>query len=119
MVNGGAKMRILDTDINVTENWTVLIDRYRAYFFLVVYSAVLDCVSTMYFMNKIGPGYECNLFVRHLSYTFGIIIGPIIGKALQILALWFISVFTPSLIKTLCVTVFCVNCYAFVMNMRI
>lgn len=112
-------MRVLDTEIDVAGNWTILIDRYRAYFFLVVYSAVLDCVSTMYFMSKIGPGYECNLFVRHLSYTFGIIIGPIIGKMLQILAVWFMTVFAPNLIKALCVTVFIVNCYAFVMNMQI
>lgn len=112
-------MRILDADIDVAANRTILVDRYKAYFFLVVYSAVLDCVSTMHFMSKIGPGYECNLLVRHLSYAFGIILGPILGKVLQVLALWLITVVAPSLVKTLCIVVFCVNCYAFVLNMQI
>ena len=112
-------MRVLDTDIDIAANITTLIARYKTYFFLVVYSAVLDCMSTMHFMSRIGPGYECNLFVRNLSYACGIIIGPITGKMLQVLAVWFITIFTPNLVKPLCVVVFLANCYAFVVNMQI
>jgi hypothetical protein len=112
-------MRVLDTDIDIEANMATLIARYKVYFFLVVYSAVLDGISTVHFMSRIGPGYECNLFVRNLSYTCGIIIGPIIGKMLQVLAVWLIAMFTPNLIRPLCVTVFLANCYAFVVNMQI
>lgn len=112
-------MRVLDTDIDVAANKTLLIAEYKAYFFLLVCSAVLDGISTIYFMSRIGPGYESNLFVRNLSYSFGIVVGPIIGKILQILGVWFITMFVPGIVKGLCVVVFAINCYAFVLNMLV
>lgn len=112
-------MMVLDTHINVAANKAILFAQYKAYFYLLLYSAVLDGLSTMHFMGRIGPGFESNFFVRHLSYVCGIIIGPILGKALQILAVWLITLFTPKLVKLLCTTIFMLNCYAFVMNMHI
>jgi len=112
-------MRVLDTDIDVAANKTILIGQYKVSFFLLIYSAVLDCLSTMHFLSRIGPAHEANFFVRTLSYTCGIILGPIIGKILQVLAVWFVTLFVPGLINALCATIICANCYAFVLNMQI
>ena len=110
-------MIVLDTYINVAANKTVLFTQYKAYFFLLLYSVVLDGLSTIHVMGKIGPAFELNFFVRHLSYACGIIIGPILGKGLQLVAVWFITLFTPKLVKLICISIFIVNCYAFVINM--
>ncbi|MFC1652960.1 hypothetical protein ACFL3F_04490 [Planctomycetota bacterium] len=112
-------MKVLDTQINVTANRAILFEQYKPYFILVVYSAILDGLSTMYFMSHIGPGYESNLFVKHLSYAYGIVAGPIVGKLLQVTAVWIITLFTPALTKMLCAIIMCVNCFAFVVNMNV
>ena len=112
-------MTVLDTHINIAANKALLFTQYKAYFFLLLYSVVLDGLSTVHFMGKIGPGCETNFFVRQLSYACGIVVGPLIGKGLQILAVWLITLFTPNLIRLVCTVIFISNCYAFVLNMRI
>jgi hypothetical protein len=112
-------MKILNTQIDVTANRTILFEQYRPFFYLLLYSAILDAFSTIFFMTLIGPSYETNLFVRYLSYSCGIVVGPILGKVLQLVAVWLITLFTPALTQALCAAIICVNCFAFVVNMGI
>ncbi len=112
-------MNVLDTQIDVTANRSLLFLQYRPYFVLLLLSAVLDALSTIYFMNKVGPHIESNLLVRQLSYSLGIIWGPVLGKILQIVAVWLITIFTPHIIKFVCATIVLINCYAFVVNMHV
>lgn len=111
-------MKVLTAQFDLSANKSILFDHYRPLFILLVYSAVLDGLSTIYFMNRIGPEFELNVVVRHLSMAWGIVIGPVIGKCLQVLAVWIITVVAPYLTQSLCAIIICANCYAFVINMN-
>jgi hypothetical protein len=111
-------MRILDTDIDVATNKSVLWTQYRLLFLLLIYTALADAISTTYFMSRIGPHYESNAAVRMLTGSFGIVWGPLLGKSLQVAAVWLISVFTPKLTRLLCSVVIAVNIYAVYINMH-
>ena len=112
-------MKTHTTHFDLEANKAVLFGQYRPYFLLLVFSAILDCLSTMYFMGHLGPEMELNLVVRHLSYSLGIVYGPIIGKTLQVIAVWFITALAPPITRGLCAVIMCANCYAFVINMNI
>lgn len=112
-------MKAISTHFDLDANKAVLFERYRIYFILLVYSAVLDGLSTMYFMGRVGPEMELNAVVRELSYTLGIVYGPIVGKILQVVAVWFITALAPYLTRGLCAIIMCANCYAFVINMNV
>lgn len=111
-------MRVLDAEINIATNKWLLFDRYRLLFLLLVYSAVVDALSTTYFMARIGPHHETNTVVRLLAHTYGIVWGPLLGKSLQILGVWLITVFTPSLTRLLCSVIIAVNIYAAYVNIH-
>lgn len=109
-------MRVLDAEINIATNKWLLFDRYRLLFLLLVYTALGDAVSTTYFMARIGPHHESNTVVRMLAYTCGIVWGPLLGKSLQVLGVWLITVFTPKLTRLLCSVIIAVNIYAAYVN---
>ena len=111
-------MRILDAEIDIAANRWLLLDRYRLLFLLLIYTALADAISTTYFMARIGPGHESNLVVRLLAYSYGIVWGPLLGKSLQVVGVWLITVFTPSLTRLVCSVVIAVNVYAVYVNMH-
>lgn len=111
-------MRLLDAEIDVAANRWLLFDRYRLLFLLLIYSAVVDAFTTTYFMARIGPEHELNTAVRTLSYMFGIVWGPLIGKSLQVLAVWLITIFTPSLTRLICAVIIGLNLYAGYVNLH-
>ena len=111
-------MKVLDAEIDVATNKWLLFDRYRLLFLLLVYTALGDAVSTTYFMARIGPHHESNTVVRMLAYTCGIVWGPLLGKSLQVLGVWLITVFTPNLTRFLCSVIIAVNIYAAYMNIH-
>jgi len=111
-------MRVLDAEIDIAANRSVLFEKYRLLFLLVIYTAIGDAISTTYFMSLIGPSHESNTVVRMLSYSLGIVWGPLLGKSLQVAAVWLVSVFTPGLTRLLCSVVIAVNLYATYMNIH-
>jgi len=111
-------MRVLDTEINIEANKTLFWTRYRLLFLLLVYTALADAISTTYFMSRIGPHHEMNGVVRMLTHTFGIVWGPLLGKSLQVAAVWLISVFTPKLTRMVCSFIIACNIYAVYINMH-
>ncbi len=112
-------MKVLGATINLDENKALLLDRHQLLFVVLVMSALLDAISTTHFMVRIGPEFESNYVVRNLTYALGLAAGPLIGKAMQILTVWLLTVFTPKLTGFVCVTVIFMNLYAFLLNMLI
>jgi hypothetical protein len=112
-------MKLLDAEIDITTNRWLLFDRYRLLFLVLVYSAMVDAFTTTYFMAHIGPEHESNAAVRMLSYTFGIVWGPLIGKSLQVFAVWLITVFTPNLTRLICAVIISLNLYAGYVNLHV
>ena len=112
-------MRVLDCEIDIECNKGLLLERYRWLFLLMAGSAMIDALSTTYFMTRIGPGNEMNVFVRMLSYSYGIVWGPLLGKAMQLASVWLVTLFTPGLTRFLCGVVIFMNCYAAFMNIHV
>ena len=111
-------MRVLDCEISIEDNGSVLFDRYRLLFLLLLYTALCDAISTTYFMARTGPGNEMNAVVRMLADTYGIVWGPLLGKSLQIAGVWLITLFTPNITRFVCGAIIFMNCYAVYINMH-
>jgi hypothetical protein len=109
-------MRILDAEIDIRTNHELLWQRYRPFFILLIVSAIADAFSTTWFMALISPGAETNVVVKMLSYTLGIVWGPVLGKALQIAAVWFICIVTPKLTPFVCSVIIFLNSFAVYIN---
>jgi hypothetical protein len=112
-------MKVLGAAVNLEENKSLLLERYPLLFWALLVSAVMDAVSTTHFMTRIGPEFEANYVVRNLTYSLGTVMGPLLGKAMQIVAVWLLTVFTPKLTGFICVTVVFMNLYAVLVNMLI
>ena len=112
-------MKILDSEVDLRANKGLLFRQHRVLFVLLIITAIMDAYSTQLFMQRIGPHVETNIVVRLLSFSYGTLAGPYLGKFYQICAVWIISVFTPRLTRFVCVMVILMNCYAFVVNMTV
>ena len=112
-------MRILDSDINIDANKYRLFREHRILMGLLILTALMDAVSTMVFMQRLGPHVEMNVVVRILGYTYGPIAGPLLGKLYQIFGVWVISLMVPRLTRFVCIVIILLNCYAFVLNMSL
>lgn len=109
-------MRVLDAEIDLRTNGGLLWDRYRPFFILLLVSAIADAFSTTWFMALLSPGVESNVVVKMLSYTFGIVWGPVLGKALQITAVWLLCVLVPRLTPLVCSAIIFLNTFAVYIN---
>jgi hypothetical protein len=112
-------MRLLDSDIDIDASKYLLFKEYRALFVLLLLSALMDAASTTYFMQRTGPGPELNVVVRLLSYAYGPIAGPLLGKIYQIFAVWVLTLLTPKLSRFVCAMIIVFNCYATMINMTV
>ena len=112
-------MKILDSEIDLDEGKYLLFKQHWILLILLVGTALMDAVSTMYFMLLTGPESEMNWVVRVLSYGYGPIIGPLLGKLYQVFAVWVISVMVPRLTRFVCSMVIGFNLYAFVVNFQV
>ncbi|MGB0580119.1 MAG: hypothetical protein ACPGVU_10490 [Limisphaerales bacterium] len=112
-------MELLGEKIDLRANSRQLFADHRPLLNWIVLTAVLDVVSTMCFMQVVGPQIEINPIIRVLTHWLGIIIGPIIGKLAQLFAVWVLALIVPRLAKLLCILVIALNSIAFLTNMRI
>lgn len=74
-------------------NWKGYVHEYRFFLVLMAFAGLADMGSTIYFMLQKGVDCEAHPAVRLVSMVFGPILGPIIGKACQFLAVITITVF--------------------------
>ncbi len=109
-------MILLDEKIDLRKNSLLLFKDFRFYFYAVLITAIADLVSTTAFMLFLGPEKEVNFYVRYFSIHFGIVIGPIIGKLLQLFALWAFTVIVPRFCRHLCILIIFLNTLAFFAN---
>jgi hypothetical protein len=109
-------MKILDSDIDIDAGKYLLFKEHWILLILLIGTALMDAVSTMYFMLKTGPGTEMNWVVRMLSIGYGPIVGPPLGKLYQIFGVWVISVMVPRLTRFVCSMIIALNVYAFFFN---
>ena len=95
-----------------------LVRDFRPHIALVLITQIADAISTTLFMSVDSIDSELNPAVRWLSHQLGIIIGPVVGKVLQLLAFWLITCLAIRLARLLCWTVIAINCIAVVWNIR-
>lgn len=76
---------------DITKAYTRLKNNYQGFYednkgliFLLIAAAVVDCLSTIYFMHEVGPSKELNPLIKYLGYSLGPLYGPVVGKYLQI-----------------------------------
>lgn len=101
---------------NFERHKLALFTTYRRYFLVFCLSAVADAASTKYFMEIVGPRAESNFYVRTLSLYLGITAGPILGKLLQVFALWCFSILAPRLTRFVCLILIAINFTAVIVN---
>ena len=112
-------MELLGEKIDVRANSRRLFTEHRQLLHWILLTAVLDVVSTMCFMQVVGPQIEINPIIRVLTGWLGIIFGPIVGKSAQLFAVWAFSLIVPRLARLLCILVIALNSIAFFTNIRI
>ena len=110
------QIRILDEHVDLRANSRLLFTRHRDCLDWLVITAMLDAVSTTWFMFLVGPEIETNLLVRHLTGLFGYALGPILGKLLQLVALWALILVAPRLARFLCLFIIGINLFACLFN---
>jgi len=74
-------------------NWQGFIRQYFVFLILTFIASAADLLSTVYFMHVEGVGLERHPTIRLLSMLFGPMVGPIIGKFWQLMALIFLTVY--------------------------
>jgi hypothetical protein len=57
---------------------------HRRLLYLLVIAGFVDLLSTIHFMQIIGPEKELHPIIRYLGYEYGPVIGPSLGKFSQI-----------------------------------
>ena len=112
-------MIILDRETEFRKNLAQLFGKYRFYFYALLVTASADLFSTIGFMIITGPEKEFNFFVRHLSFFFGIVLGPVIGKTCQVLAVCLFSGIVPRLSRAICILVIALNIIAILINLSV
>ena len=109
-------IRILDEEVDLRANSRLLFSTHRDCLDWLVISGMLDAVSTTWFMFVVGPEIETNHLVRALTGLFGFALGPLIGKAAQLVALWALILVVPRLARFLCIFVIAINLFACLFN---
>lgn len=82
-----------DIAIRLRENWVGYVHEYRIFLMLVVLASLADMASTIHFMVYAGPNVELHPTVRFVSVFFGPWLGPVLGKAIQVIVIVVLTVF--------------------------
>ncbi len=105
----------LDLRANAAQAWQL----HRPFIWLLLFTVVLDALSTMAFMSTLGVGHEQNPFIRQLAHGLGIVGGTSLGKLGQVFAVAGFVALTPRLARMVFTVVILLNLFAFVVNMRV
>ena len=66
------------------ENFKGFFYEHRFFIVLLIMVGYVDVVSTIYFMEKTSPLNEIHPLIRYLAINYGIVLGTVIGKLIQI-----------------------------------
>lgn len=77
-------MRILDQEIPLKENLAYSLNRYRAWWIILLVTMTFDFFTTLYFVEKYGIAAEGNALVSWLIGILGLPVGVFIAKLLQL-----------------------------------
>lgn len=110
------QFRVLDEVIDLRANSCLLFTKHRDCLDWLVITAVLDAVSTTWFMFAVGPEIETNYIVRLFTGWLGFGLGPLVAKTAQLFALWALVVLVPRLARALCLFVISINAFACLFN---
>jgi hypothetical protein len=98
---------IRDISTRLHENWVGYVREYRILLILVLLASLADMASTIHFMLSMGPQTELHPTVRIVSLLFGPVLGPMLGKSIQVIVIitltvflrrWAIFIFVPVII---------------------
>ena len=78
------KKDVLRAFTRIRTNYQGFYEENKGLIYLLIAAAVVDCLSTIYFMHEVGPSKELNPMIKYLGYSLGPLYGPILGKYLQI-----------------------------------
>lgn len=82
-----------DIVTRLRENWPGYVHEYRVFLVLVLLASLADMASTIHFMVHAGADVELHPTVRFVSEHFGPWLGPVLGKAIQVIVLVTVTVF--------------------------
>jgi hypothetical protein len=82
-----------DVVTRLRENWVGYVHEYRIFLVLVLLASLADMASTIHFMVYAGPDVELHPTVRFVSESFGPWLGPVLGKAIQVIVIITLTVF--------------------------
>jgi len=109
-------IRLLDEAIDLRANSRLLFTKHRDCVDWLVITAVLDAVSTTWFMFAVGPEIETNYIVRQFTAWLGFGLGPLVAKTIQLVSLWALVLIVPRLARFLCLFVISINAFACLFN---
>lgn len=88
------RIRSIDDVVErIRANWPGYVSAYSILLVLVVLAAVADALSTVFFMLIRGPEEEAHPLIRWMAVTLGPVLGPLLGKFVQIVALVAVTVY--------------------------
>lgn len=82
-------MKILGSDVNLKENLLYSLNRYRVLWLVLLVTMIFDYVTTVFFVSELGVRAEANMLMERLIRNFGLSVGVLIGKSLQLLPVVF------------------------------
>ena len=82
-----------DIWMRLQDNWNGYAREYRVFLVLLLLVSIADAASTVYFMSHRGAGAELHPAVRSVSFLFGPILGPMLGKAIQVVVVVVLTVY--------------------------
>ena len=106
------KQDILKFFTRIKSNYDGFYEEHKGLIFLLIAAAVVDCLSTIYFMHEVGPAKELNPVIRYLGYNLGPLYGPILGKYLQISVGMIAVIYFRNLAKHILVITACLYSWA-------
>ncbi len=77
----------------IRANWRGYVATHGVFLVLVILAAAADAFSTVFFMLIRGPQEEAHPVIRALALLLGPVLGPLVGKLMQIVALVAVTVF--------------------------
>lgn len=109
-------MKILGEEIPYKENLIFSFKRYLVWWLILLVTMVFDYLTTLFFVDKYGPGAEANLVVYWLIVNQGVVIGVLIGKLLQLISVIVFVGLHRRLGNLFLLIVILLNCWAVVIN---
>ncbi len=109
-------MLILGSEVNLKGNLLFSFRRYLVFWLLLVFTMILDYLTTLIFVGEIGAQAEANMVIWWLITQLGPLLGVLIGKCLQLLAVLVFVSLHQRLGNLFLLVIILLNCWAVIIN---